>query len=897
MNVKLTKTYRLAGVGYLLLALTLLVGTPGAVFAQAGQDAANEGVLEEVVILGFRKSIEAAMDVKRDSTAAVDAIVAEDIADFPDLNLAESLQRIPGIAIRREGGEGRNITVRGLGPDFNRVRVNGMEGLGTSGGTDSSGGSNRSRQFDFNIFASELFNQVVIRKTAEARVDEGSIGATIDLRTARPFDFDGRASLVSTQMLYNDLSEEWNPRVSALYSNLSEDGSWGGLIAVSYSERTIFEEGASTVRWQHNDFVSCSACGSQAEFDRVNAAYHPRIPRYGRLIHDQERTGVNAALQFRPNDDTEIVFEALYGNLDGSRAEQFLEALIRNNEDEMDVTAYTIDGDNNLINGTFDNSFIRVENRIDYLETDFTQFTLTGAHNFTDDLKLIGLVGTSESDFQNPIQTTIIFDNIVDGYRYDYSANGNLPALDYGFDVTDPTAFDYTEFRDRPNHVVNDFDLVKFDLEWDFSDTATLSTGINFKEYGFDVAEARRDDQVRDVLGDSVPVTASIATLLTGLEAPAGVDTSWVIPNIAAAAALVDLYNLPANPRSGDIRNVNEENTSVYVQVDWESALGNGNNLRGNFGVRWFETDLKSTGILSGDTVTVTNSYDDVLPALNLALDIGDDMVLRGSWAEVITRPTLGSLTPGGSIGVFGDPTLSFGNPSLAPFQADAFDVAFEWYFREGAALSIAAFWKDIDSFIARISEDNIPFNTLGLPCSLLDASPIEGECDTLFTVTRNVNGNGGDLDGYELSFIMPFSNSGGWLSNMGVIANYTSVDSTVDYAAPGSTSPNLGPLVGLSEESWNLTFYYEDEKFSARISGNYRDEFLIQFPDRAVEEATYIDFASTYNVNDQWQLTFEVINLTDEDFNQRHLVGGASRPYVFHHTGTNYFLGARWKY
>jgi outer membrane receptor protein involved in Fe transport len=122
-------------------------------------------------------------------------------------------------------------------------------------------------------------------------------------------------------------------------------------------------------------------------------------------------------------------------------------------------------------------------------------------------------------------------------------------------------------------------------------------------------------------------------------------------------------------------------------------------------------------------------------------------------------------------------------------------------------------------------------------------------------------------------------------------------VDSKVDYAAPGSTTPNFGELVGLSKESWNLTLYYEDEKFSARISGNYRDDFLIRFPDRRVEEGTYIDFASTYNIDDHWQLTFEAINLTDEDFNLQHLAGGVSRPYVFHHTGTNYFLGVRWKY
>ena len=162
------------------------------------------------------------------------------------------------------------------------------------------------------------------------------------------------------------------------------------------------------------------------------------------------------------------------------------------------------------------------------------------------------------------------------------------------------------------------------------------------------------------------------------------------------------------------------------------------------------------------------------------------------------------------------------------------------------------------------------------------------------------MNGNGGDLDGWEIAFQTPFSfNPDSLLNNFGVVANYTKVDSKVDYAAPGSDEPNYGQLVGLSEDSWNFTLYFENETFSARISGNYRDGYLIRFPDRAVEESTYWDFSSAWNVNESWQLTFEVINITDEFFDLRHVAGTpeVARPYVYHHTGTNYFIGARWKY
>src|SRR5712671_7314822 len=150
--------------------------------------------LEEVIVSGFRVSLEKALDEKKLSTAAIDTIKAEDIAKFPDSNLAESLQRIPGVSISRDAGEGRNLTVRGLGAQFTRVRINGMEALTTTGATDSSGGNNRDRPFDFNVFASELFGSITARKTASADVDEGSLGATVDLQTARPFDYRGFTS-------------------------------------------------------------------------------------------------------------------------------------------------------------------------------------------------------------------------------------------------------------------------------------------------------------------------------------------------------------------------------------------------------------------------------------------------------------------------------------------------------------------------------------------------------------------------------------------------------------------------------------------------------------------------------------------------------------------------------
>src|SRR5688572_25503048 len=237
------------------LLIAVLLGALG-VGAQdlAAQTPAEPGrsaddAVEEIVITGFRRSLDVALDAKRADAGAIDMIVAEDIADFPDLNLAEAIQRVPGVSIQRDAGEGRQISVRGLGPEFTRIRLNGIEAMSANGGTDAAGGTNRARNFDFNTFASELFNAITVRKTANASTDEGSLGATVDLRTARPFDYDGFTVATSLTGAYNDVSEEVNPRAAVLISNTFADDSFGALLSAAYTERNLIDEGSSTVRW------------------------------------------------------------------------------------------------------------------------------------------------------------------------------------------------------------------------------------------------------------------------------------------------------------------------------------------------------------------------------------------------------------------------------------------------------------------------------------------------------------------------------------------------------------------------------------------------------------------------------------------------------------------------
>ena len=205
---------------------------------QNGSEAVSAEVIETVEVTGYRLSLRNAIDMKKNASVMMDAINAEDIADFPDANLAEALQRLPGVALDRDNGEGRGITVRGLGSDFTRVRLNGLETLSTAAASDSGTSPNRGRGFDFNVFASDLFSSLEVTKTAAASQDEGSLGATVDLVTGKPLDYKGTKLALSMEDAYYENGGTHNPRVAALVADQWFDDTVGVSFSGAYSERT-----------------------------------------------------------------------------------------------------------------------------------------------------------------------------------------------------------------------------------------------------------------------------------------------------------------------------------------------------------------------------------------------------------------------------------------------------------------------------------------------------------------------------------------------------------------------------------------------------------------------------------------------------------------------------------
>ncbi|QKX16977.1 TonB-dependent receptor [Microbulbifer sp. YPW1] len=891
-------------------------------FAQEA-DTSGDASLEEITVTGsYAGSLAKALDTKRDSAGMVDSILAEDIADFPDQNLAESLQRIPGVAIDRDGGQGRGITVRGLNSTFTRVQINGMQAQSLAAG---SGGVQTSRGFDFNVFASELFNRLDVYKSTSAELEEGSLGATVALRTARPFDYDPVTVVANVQGSYNDGSEEFTPRTSALVSFTNEEQTLGALFSVAFSERNVFGYGADTGRWEDDNFGSCSACGDdEAEFDRVKSAWHPRIPRYMNRNYTQDRLGVTSSLQWQIADSTLLSFDGLYSNLDSQRTEPNINpiSLARTGDTgnaETDVAAYTIDRNNNLITATMDGVDTRAENFLADWGSEFAQYSLTLEHDFSEDFHVKVLAGGSDSQLDNRESTLVLehfsendprrmidYAESNDTVTYDYT-NMTSPDIAFGFDVTDPANWELSEIRDRLYDAESSTSTFRIDLDYALNDMLTLRGGVTQKSYGYEIAGLRADtslsgadarDGVED--GEACGIGSTITSDMGSVANPTG------LPYFKGDLALVDAALAsgcwPHAVRAGDTRDVEEESLGVYAQVDFDTDVA-GRRLHGNVGVRTVETELTSTGLQNGAVeVTVENDYRDTLPSLNLAYEVLDDVVVRGSAAKVMSRPNLGTLNPGGSVGIFGDPTVSYGNPFIEPFRAKAYDLGAEWYFAENAVVSVAYFVKDIESL--PISQtDILSWAETGLPDSLLGAQ-YDDLYNADFEVKRTVNGEkGGELDGWELQYQQPLTFLPGpeWVRNFGVIANLTKVSSEVTYRV-GQPDEFKGPLSGQSDDSSNLTLYWENDDFSARLSVANRGEYSTR-PQEASEEkrryvdaTSFLDFSASYRVNDNLKVNFEAINLTDEPVFE-YMDGNAKRMITEISTGAQYFVGAQYKF
>uniref|UniRef100_B0T0P3 TonB-dependent receptor n=1 Tax=Caulobacter sp. (strain K31) TaxID=366602 RepID=B0T0P3_CAUSK len=910
-------------------ALVVGASSSAALAQQASGESASGDMVDQVVVTGYRKSLSDARAIKRDSVIQKDAIVAEDMAKFPDLNLAESLQRLPGVQITREAGEGRRISLRGLGPDFSRVQLNGMEVLGNvDSAQDSRGQRSRDRAFDFNIFASELFSKVEVEKTFEAAQNEGGMAGTVGLFTGKPFDYAaGSKGAVSLKLGTNEYTKDTQPRIAALFSQ-NWDNKFGVALSVAYSKRETTEQGHNTYNYDRLSSaalqklvtnglnISHLSAAQQAKF-LSGDLYFADGNRISSWNAKQERLGLTGAVQWRPMDNLLLTLDALHGEFTTHRDEYHLATRPLGSGTKsfaFDTPAggvwpaafqtgsvindLTWDSSNYVTKTDVTGTTFGSEHRRSLNENRFNQLALTGKWDATDRLTIDGHVGYEKSTYKTPYDDKLYMrakGNMVANYGTDgQSATFSYP----GFSATNPANYAMDSFYYRSFNNESGLREGVLNLRYELSDVFTLRAGVAYHRFSQEGMDLFYDDNVNGtrskMRGTSVADVTSVFTNEFG---------SWLVGDYGKAFAKYKEYHrLGANTDGTggtlqDIENVyktSEETVSEYVQADWDSELF-GKRFRGNIGLRGYSTDTHSTGWIQGDsyaylgTTDVKGSYEGVLPALNTVLDLTPEVLVRFSATQNLNRPSLGSMAAKGSAfqNDSGDISASRGNPDLKPFKDTTLDLSLEYYFGKSGLLSAGVFRKDITNFITSTTLHNIPFSQTGVPYTTIPgatASTIVKDFDVPTNSSDKVK-----LTGVELVAQGQFSFLPAPFDNLGGVANYTYVDSNSD-------------LTGISKSSYNLTLYYETDRWGARGSVSHRTRWytgynkdVMSADTRGFEGSTYVDASAFFNVTDKMQVSLNAINLTNQKDTQ--FWGQNRYLYNQNQSGRTYMMGLSYKF
>ena len=925
--------------GVALGALCALVPSLASAQDAPAAQAAPADAPTEVVVTGYRKSLNAARKIKRDSVIEKDAIVAEDMAKFPELNLAESLQRLPGVQITREAGEGRRISLRGLGPDFSRVQLNGMEVLGNvDSAQDSRGQRSRDRAFDFNIFASELFSKVEVEKTFQAAQNEGGMAGTVGLFTGKPFDYGpGAKGALSLKVGTNQYTKDTQPRIAALYSYNWGD-KFGVAVSLAYAKRHTTEQGHNDYTYDHPSASSMQSLVNHGlDISHLSAAQQAKFVsgdlyfadgnRISSWDADMERLGLTAAAQWRPADNMLFTLDVLHSEFTTHRDElhlatrplgsgtksfafdtpaggvwpaQFQTASVINDL-RWDSSNYVTRTD---VTGTTFGS----EHRRELNKNRFDQIVLTGKWDVSDDLSIDGHIGNEKSTYETP------YDD-----KFYMRAKGNQIA-DYGTDGRSATfSYPNTDLTNPANYAMDDFYYRAFNngstlreglvnVTFKANDMWTLRAGAAYHRFSQDGANYFYDGGDNGTNGEARGTSvADITEVFTNSFG------SWLIGNYDKGFAKYHEYHRLQPKADGtggtiqDIENVykvTEATVSEYVQADWDSELM-GKRFRGNIGLRGYKTDTRSTGWIQGDsyaylgTTDVKGSYSGVLPALNTVLEVTPDVLVRFSATQNLNRPGLGSMAAQGTAFLGNENcdltakpvndcsiSASRGNPNLKPYKDNTLDLAVEYYFGKVGLLSASVYQKTITNFIGSEDLTDVPFSQTGVPSGTIPGATD----DTIvhkFSMPINVAGKV-KLSGLELAAQTQFSFLPAPFDNLGVVANYSYVD------APSIT--------GISKTSYNATLYYDTALWGARASMSHRSKWFSGYSadpmsdgTRGFNESTYIDAAAFWNVSKNLRLTLDAINLT----NQKDTQFWGQNEYLYNQTqsGSTYMLGLGYKF
>jgi iron complex outermembrane receptor protein len=839
-----------------------------AIFLMSGAGVAlaqeqNEEV-GEVVVTGIRKSIQDAIAVKKNESSIVEVVSAEDIGKLPDSSIAESIARLPGIAAQRTNGRAQTLSIRGLGPDFTVTTYNGRE--------QASANDNRTVEFD--QYPSELVTQVKIYKTPDAGMSYQGIAGTTDISTVRPLGYAERKMAVSYKREMNGQDanipglDDAGDRVNLTYIDQYAENTVGIALGFAYNKTPY--QAQTKEPWGYAD-AGGGATVIGGDKSGVQSSFY-------------ERKAFMGVVEFSPNDQLRMLLDAYHSDFNELQTIQRFEygTIWAGATLAPDPNPTIIN--NRLQSGTFpDVPFVVIENynndrnaQVDSigLNTEFSfgdNWSINNDLSYSkverDDLRLESTagLGTNNDPSLPPPVESVSFTTGSDGRTY-LTPTLNYSSYDSVF-LTDPGAWGGGQrragFVGAPR-IEDEITAIRLSATRKFGGEFFLSDvtfGVNYA----DRTKSKRQFQSNLWLDGDISHAVVPEEYRTGIADSTFFGSPYGIIGYDALAMYRDGFWAPINSindpdandndRTNNVANtwdVNEKLTTAFIKVGINTKIGE-LPLRGNIGLQSVTADQSSdlrlvSGVIPDDTpvlpiITSTqgDKYTDILPSLNLALELPHDMKVRVGAAVTVARPRLDELGGGAFYTVTNDAAIppnfegqfyywqrnGGGNPKLRPWKANTFDLSFEKYFAEQAYISVAAYYKDLKTYIFNASTTE---DFSGVPLPPFDpadpgSSYTEADENRIGVSTLKVNGSGGYVQGFEVTASVPFSLFSQALDGFGLIVSGAKNSSEI------TINEVEVPVPGLSEEILNSTLYFEKYGFSARISNRYRGDFLGEIP------------------------------------------------------------------
>jgi TonB-dependent receptor len=784
------------------------------------------GLVENVIVIGQAAGINKSLNKQRSADNIITAVSADAIGQFPDTNVSESLQRLPGLSIERDQGEGRYVRVRGMSPDYNAVTINGV-------GVPGPDADRRAVALD--VIPSDLLENLTVTKSLTPDMDANSLGGSIDVQSLSAFDRDGFFYQLTAEGSFDENTEEYSPKVAATASNQFSIGNGEKNVGIAFGVSSFKRKFGS-------DNVET---GGAWDFEDGEAGLEELEQRDYRIT--RERSGVTLNLDYKPTDNTDLYWRNLYSEYTDSeiRLANVIEFFEEDDEGERDGTSVAV--------GEFNSAEVQRELK-DRTETQKILSTSLGGQTRLDNWTLdyrVAYSKSSEDEPQNIAGAVFkIDDDVIADEAFDVSySNSKKISLSAPAEFYQSASYKLDEVELSSANTNDESTAVNLDL------TRELELGNNAAQLKFGAKHQARNKD------NDVTVWASEEFLGdTSLSAFSGSPVDYKLGqfgnqiNAGAVKAAIDtLEDNPEESIIGDYE-ITEDTSAAYVmgRIDID-------NWRLLTGVRYENTDFTADGFSysSEDEVATaqrfSNSDDYFLPALHVRYSVDDKTQVRAAWTNSVVRPGFAQLSPGTLIE--GD-EKEFGNPNLKSLESSNLDVGIEHYPGVASVISAFVFYKDIKNFVYDVD---------------LGRTPGYEAFDKAQTFA---NGKTAELFGIELAASKQFTQLPAPWDGLLIGGNATFVDSIAEIGGydEGEFIARDIPLPSQSDTSANLMIGYESDLISMRLSANYKSNYLLEVldtldanKDAYVDDQIQLDFSLRYYVTESIKLHFEALNLTDE--------------------------------